>query len=355
MTEAPGRARPTIVTLARSAGVSASTVSRALRGDARISLAVRARIARLAAEAGYLPNIMARSLSSGRSGLLGLVLGPLGNPFYAQLFEALVRAAGARGQRFIVIHAGHGPIGQSTADALLHYRVDGCVVTSADLCSRAADLCAQNGVPLVMINRVPRRHASSVSCDNVDGARQLARHLRAGGHCRAAVLHSGPSSPNSIARERGFDEGFVGEGARVVRRLEAHPSYEGGFAAGEVLARLPVRGRPDCVFAVSDVIAMGAMDALRAGGLRVPEDVSVVGFDAIPEGSRPAYALTSFRQPVTQMVAHGLELLAARIAQPGLPDESVLLPGEIVLGWSSRGEAARPRLSGSMASRVAGL
>src|SRR5512139_2822893 len=124
MTDAPGKPRTTIVTLSRSAGVSTSTVSRALKGDPSISPAMRARIAALAAEAGYMPNIMARTLSSGRSGLIGLVLGPASNPFYAMLLEELVRQAAARQQRFMVIHAGAGPIEDSTAEALLHYRVD---------------------------------------------------------------------------------------------------------------------------------------------------------------------------------------------------------------------------------------
>jgi DNA-binding LacI/PurR family transcriptional regulator len=336
MTDAPGRPRTTIVTLARSAGVSASTVSRALKGDPSISPAMRARIAALAIETGYMPNIMARTLSSGRSGLIGLVLGPATNPFYAMLLEELVREAAARQQRFMIIHAGPGAIEDSTAEALLHYRVDGCLVTSADLSSRAADICARNAVPLVMINRIPRRHASAVSCDNAEGGRTIAQFLRAGGHRRAAILHSGPGSSNGIERERGFTDAFADDQARIVARFDARSVYDGGHAAGEAIAAMPRRERPDCLFAVSDIIAMGAMDALRAKGLRVPDDISVLGFDCIPDGARPHYAITTFRQPVQAMVRRGLELLAARIGAPELPDESVLLRGEIVIRDSAR-------------------
>lgn len=339
MPKTSGQSRPTIVTLARSAGVSASTVSRALKGDTRISPTVRARIARLATDAGYLPNMIARSLSSGRSGLLGLVIGPLGNPFCAQLLEALVREAATRGQRFLLIHAGHGAIEGCTANALLNYRVDGCLVTSTDLSSQAADVCAANGVPIVMINRAPCRHASAVSCDDVQGGRLIAQHLRARGHRRAAVLQSGPGSDNTAARERGFLDGFSGEDAHVVQFRHAHSCYEDGFEAGAALARLPAQERPDCVFAVNDVIAMGAMDALRAHGLGVPADVSVTGFDGIPEGGRPAYALTTFRQPLRQMVARGMDLLAARIAEPDLPAETVQLHGELLVRGSVRAAA----------------
>ncbi|MBR0658993.1 LacI family DNA-binding transcriptional regulator [Neoroseomonas oryzicola] len=336
MTDAPGKPRTTIVTLSRSAGVSTSTVSRALKGDPSISPSMRARIAALAAEAGYMPNIMARTLSSGRSGLIGLVLGAASNPFYAMLLEELVRQAAARQQRFMIIHAGAGPIEDSTAEALLHYRVDGCLITSADLSSRAADICARNGVPVVMINRIPRQHASAVSCDNAEGGGTLARFLRAGGHRRAGILHSGAGSSNGIERERGFTEAFTRGAARIVFRFDARSVYEGGYAAGEAIAEMPAGKRPDCLFAVSDIIGMGAMDALRAKGLRVPQDISVVGFDCIPDGARPHYAITTFRQPVAAMVRRGLDLLAARIGEPSLPDEAVLLRGEIVIRASAR-------------------
>jgi len=346
MIKTPGRVRPTIVTLARSAGVSASTVSRALKDDGRISPPMRARIARLAADSGYLPNIMARSLSSGRSGLLGLVLGPLDNPVQALLFEALLREAGRRGQRFLMIPSGQGARADGTAHALLHCRVDGCLVIAAEPGVRAADVCAANGVPVVMINRPPHRGATSVARDEREGARLLGAHLRGLGHRRAAILHSGPRSASGVTRERGFLRGFLEAGGRVVERLDARSGYAGGFAAGEALARMPPRTRPDCVFAVSDVIAMGAMDGLRGQGIGVPGDLSVAGFDGIPEGGRPAHALTSYRPPLAQLAAQGLDLLAARIDQPGLSHEAVLLPGELLLRGSVHGPARGPRRPG---------
>lgn len=336
MDDAPPRPRPTLASLSAAAGVSASTVSRALKGDARISPRLRARIAELAQEAGYQPDILARAMSSGRTGLIGLVLGPATNPFYATLLEETVRQAAERALRLLILHAGPGPIEDRTAEALLQYRVDGCLVTSADMSSRAADVCARNGVPVVMINRVPRLHASAASCDNAEGGREMARFLRAGGHRRAAIIHTGGASSNGIDRERGFTEGFATGKAAVVARFDGRSTYEGGWAAGEAIAAMGEKRRPDCVFAVSDIIAMGAMDALRQAGLRVPKDISVTGFDSIPDGARPPYAITSFEQPVAAMVARGLDLLAARIARPQAPDEAVLLRGRLVIRRSAR-------------------
>lgn len=332
----PGRSRATIVTLSREAGVSASTVSRALKGDLRISKATRQRIASLAQEAGYMPNALARTLSSGRSGLLGLVLGPRSNPFYAMLLEEVVAQSAERGMRFLILHAGMGPIEDRTTEALLQYQLDGCLITSADMSSRAADICAANAVPVVMINRVPRHHASAVSCDNAEGGRRMAEHLLAGGHRRAAVIHTGGASSNGIDRERGFTERFAEGGGRVTCRFDGRSIYEGGHEAGIAIAAMPERTRPDCVFAVSDIIAMGAMDALRAAGLRIPQDIAIAGFDNIAEAARAAYGITSFTQPLAAMVGRGLDLLTARIADASVPDEAITLRGELIPRGSTR-------------------
>lgn len=330
------RARATILTLSRSAGVSPSTVSRALKGDPRISKSMRARIAELASDAGYMPNALARTLSSGRSGLLGLVLGPRSNPFYAMLLEEVVAQSAERGLRFLILHAGPGPIEDRTTEALLQYQMDGCLITSADMSSRAAEICAANGVPVVMINRVPRLHASAVSCDNAEGGARMAEHLLQGGHRRAAIIHTGGASSNGIDRERGFSEVFQAGGGAITSRFDGRSVYEGGHAAGRDIAAMAPEMRPDCVFAVSDIIAMGTMDALREAGLAVPRDISVSGFDSIPEAARAAYDITSFEQPLVAMVRRGLDLLAARILEPGLPDEAVTLRGHLIVRGSTR-------------------
>jgi DNA-binding LacI/PurR family transcriptional regulator len=337
MDQAGGKPRATIVTLSRLAGVSASTISRALKGDTRISKPTRDRIAVLARDAGYMPNAVARTLSSGRSGLLGLVLGPATNPFYAMLLEAVVAEAASRGLRFLVIHAGGGSVEDRTAEALLQYQVDGCLITSADMSSRAAAICAANGVPVVMINRVPRLHASAVSCDNRDGGRVMGRFLHEAGHRRAAVVHTGGASSNGIDRDEGFAAAFRGEGARVTHRFDGRSTYDGGLDAGAAIAAMPDASRPDCVFAVSDIIAMGVMDALRARGLRIPADIAVTGFDCIPDSARPAYDITSFEQPLPAMVRRGLDLLVARIEDPATADESILLRGRLVVRGSTGG------------------
>jgi len=328
--------RETVVSLAQLAGVAASTVSRALKGDTRISVATRRRIEALAAERGYTPNALARTLSSGRSGLIGLVLGPMENPFYSQLMQEAVQQAALRGLRLLLLHAGAGPMEDQTAQALLQYQVDGCLITSAQITSHAQRICAAHDVPVVMVNRVPHLHASAVACDNHQGGQDLAGFLMAGGHRRFALVRGNPNSSTSIERERGFVEKVTASGLAMGPRLDGASTYLGGFAAGEAIATLPSDQRPDAVFAVADIMAMGVMDALRRGGLSVPGDISVVGFDGIAAAAWPTYDITTMAQPVVSMVARALDLLTARLGDEVLPDEVVLLRGELIVRGSTK-------------------
>jgi DNA-binding LacI/PurR family transcriptional regulator len=252
-----GEERETVVTLARLAGVAASTVSRALKGDPRISEATRRRIEALASERGYTPNALARTLSSGRSGLIGLALGPITNPFYSELMQQAVTQAAARGLRLLLISSGAGPIEDETTQALLQYQVDGCLITSAQLSSRAAHVCASHNVPVVMVNRVPRLHASAVACDNFQGGQELAGFLLQGSHRSFAIVRGNPDSSTSIERERGFAERLAAWGVPVDLRINGASTYEGGFAAGRMFAEMPADRRPDAIFAVADIMAIG--------------------------------------------------------------------------------------------------
>ncbi|MBO1073329.1 LacI family DNA-binding transcriptional regulator [Roseomonas marmotae] len=331
--------RVTVITIAQRAGVASSTVSRALNGDTRISAATRERIAGIALDLGYMPDPLARTLSGGRSGLIGLVLGPVENPFYVALLQEVVAQAATLGVRLLILHLGAGALEEETARALLQYRVDGCLVTSAQLSSHIASICGQRGVPVVMLNRVTRLRASSVSCDNLSGAADMAGFLLAEGHRRFALVATDSASSTALEREDGFQRGLAAAGLEAVRVSGGTSSWTGGFIAGERIAGLPAEQRPDAIFAVSDVMALGVIDALRRAGLRVPEDISVTGFDDIEEGARPTYMLTTMSQPLVPMVRRGLELLLARMRDPSMPDEITLLRGTLTVRGSTRSRA----------------
>jgi DNA-binding LacI/PurR family transcriptional regulator len=164
----------------------------------------------------------------------------------------------------------------------------------------------------------------------------LARLLLGGGHQRFAIIRGNPDSSTSIERERGFAEMLKNHGIDFDLRINGGSTYEGGFAAGRMFAEMPRDRQPDAIFAVADIMAMGVVDALRIGGIRVPDDISVVGFDGIAQGAWPAYAITSVQQPIAAMVSRGLDLLTARIGTSTVPDEVVLLRGELILRRSAR-------------------
>ena len=334
MTRTPENARPprrsTIVTLSQLAGVAPSTITRALRGDSRISEATRTRIRMLAQEHGYTPNALARTLSSGRSGLYGLVLGEMSNPIYRVIMEAAAREADRVGARLLLLHVGAGEMEAKTAEALLQYQVDGCIISSAELNSPAAEICRTHSVPLVMVNRVARQHGCFVSCDNRNGGAHIAERLIAKGYSRLAVVHPRSASSTGREREAGFTDALLAAGLPPPLRVMGGPSWDDGYAAGLEIADMPESERPQAVFGLSDILAMGVIDALVGRGFRIPRDMAVAGFDGLPEGARVMYDLMTIEQPVDLMMRRTFELLQARLDEPGLPDEQVTLAGRLI-------------------------
>jgi DNA-binding LacI/PurR family transcriptional regulator len=346
-TAAGGGRRTTIVTISERAGVSHSTVTRALRGDKRISQATRDRIAALAKDMGYTANALARTLSSGKSGLFGLVLGSAENPFYTELFHEAARQAEIRGCRLLIIHAGGGPIEEKTAEALLQYQVDGCIISSAVLSSRAAEICATNRVPLVMVNRVALSHGCVVTCDNAGGGGEIAAHLLNSGRRRFAIVNTSSSSSTGVERTEGFRKALANSTAEVVATFDGHSNYQGGFVAGEQIARLAAKDRPDAVFAVSDIMATGVLDAFRLNDIDVPGDIAVAGFDDLAIAARQIYSLTTFKQPLALMIERAFDMLQARVRDGTMPDEFVTLRGQLVARNSTTTAASAAQQSGT--------
>ncbi|RKK03208.1 LacI family DNA-binding transcriptional regulator [Pseudoroseomonas wenyumeiae] len=335
------RPRATIVDISAQAGVSTATVSRALNGDTRISAATRRRVHDAAQALGYTVDVLARSLQSGRSGLVGLVLGSTDNPFYGELLQEVMRQSAERGTRILILHAGFGPMERPMLEAILQYRLDGCIVSSAEPASQVAAICEEHGVPAVMVNRLPMLRAAAVACDNTAGGRELADFLCRGGHRSFGIAMGPVAASTAQEREHGFvsrlaEHGFI-VSHRFIRGENGVPvtSYGGGWQAGLDIADLPARERPEAVLAISDIMAIGLIEALRERGLHVPQDISVVGFDGIRDGARASYSLTTVRQPLPQMVAWSLDMLDRHSGSSAQP-ETLLIPGELVIRNSAR-------------------
>ena len=328
--------RVTAQDVAAAAGVSQSAVSRVF-GAGSASPAMTARVRAVADRMGYRPDAVARAMSTGRSRLVGLVVAHLDNPFYALAIERLSRALQAEGLH-LVVHV-TGPNASADPDGiirdLMDHRVDGVIAASVNLSGDLARRCAEAGLPVVLFNRAaPGTGLPAVTSDNRDGARAAARFLVAGGHRRVAHVAGWQGSSTGRDRARGLAEGLAEASLPVHAQIDGH--YDGPTAARAALAMMDMPRPPDAIVAGNDLMALAVMDALRDRGLRVPEDVSVVGFDDVPAAAWGAYRLTTVRQDADAMVAACVDDLVARIAQPGLPHRHHLTPAPLVVRDSAR-------------------
>jgi DNA-binding LacI/PurR family transcriptional regulator len=314
-----GRLPVTARQLARKLGISQSMVSRAFSPHASIAPEMREKVMDAALALGYQPNVIARSLSTRRSNIVGIVMASMTNPFYPELLEQLTRALQQVGLQSFLFHVPPGEDVDSQLPLLLQYQVDAVVIASATVSSAMARDWTATGRPAILFNRtVPGADVTTVSCDNIAGGRAVADHLLGLGRRRIAYVAGRPDTSTNADRESGFAARLEERGVALHARVGcADYGYEQGYKATLELAR----SKPDAIFYANDITALGGMDALRQTlGLRIPEDVAVVGFDDIPMASWPSYGLTTVRQPIAAMIAAtvaslGSDMTKARAAE----------------------------------------
>jgi DNA-binding LacI/PurR family transcriptional regulator len=331
--------------VARLAQVSQSAVSRTFTPGASVSELTRTKVNDAARQLGYRPNAIARSLITKRSRIVGVVMSQLDNQFYPLVLEKLSQRLRRDGYH-VLLFINDRDESDGVLAEILQYQVDGIVMASTVLSSALARDCADAGSPVVLFNRMSRQAAnelhpaSAVTSDNEAGARMVARHLVAGGHQRIAYLAGLEASSTNLDRERGFREELALLGTRIHSRAVGNYSFEGAqSAAREMFTR--EAGRPDAIFVGSDHMAIAVMDVLRSElGLKVPDDVSVVGFDNVPQAAWGAYQLTSVEQPVDLMIEATATLLREQIEGTATP-HAITVPCRLVVRASSR-EALTP-------------
>ena len=323
--------------VARRAGVSQSAVSRVFTPGASFSEKTAAKVRKAADELGYRPNVLARSLITGRSRIIGLVVAYLENYFYPEALEKLSNALQAEGYHLLVF------LVPRTADdiedilqEIVDYQVDGIVLASVALSSQLATRCRAAGIPVVLFNRSQDGpQLPTVTSDNFSGGREIARYLFAGGHRRIGYIAGWEGASTQRDREAGFRAGLREAGLEICAREVG--DYQFGRAQEAARRMFAGASRPDAVFVANDHMAFATMDVLRFElGLRVPDDVSVIGFDDVPPAAWPAYDLTTVRQEATAMVAETVRMLRANIEDPDTPPRSVRLPAVMVTRTSAR-------------------
>jgi DNA-binding LacI/PurR family transcriptional regulator len=337
----------TSVDVARHAGVSQSVVSRVFsRGPTQsgVSEAMRKRVLAAAAELGYRPNALARSLITRRSRIVALLFSYLDNQFYALALEKLCIGLQAEGYHALVFMMPSTDEGvEETVSQLMEYQVDGIITASVELSSRLAEYCHTGGIPVVMFNRVQDDdRLSSVTTDNVAGGRIAARHFVAAGHRRIALLAGWERASTNRDREFGFAAELAAAGVPLFARDVGHFHLE---RTEEATLRLfaPDVARPDALFVTNDYMALRVLSVLRfALGLRVPDDVAVIGFDDVPLAAMPEFALTTLRQPLERMVSNAIRVLLDQIARPEAEAEHLALAPQLVERASTTVRCRRP-------------
>ena len=322
--------RATAADVARAAGVSISAVSRAFTPHASISKTTKTRVLRAAESLAYQPNPLARGLITRRSGMIALLMTEVTNPFYPTVLETFAQAFSKQGKHVMLFTPAQDEPLEALLPRAFGYGVEGVDITSARPTAEMMSACETAPVPVVLFNRTVESSAiSAVCCDNEAGGHTVARFLAEGGRRRPAFVAGLPGASTSLYRERGFTSGLIDAGLPSPLRAEGHFTFDGGLQAAKSLLASDVR--PDCIFAANDIMALGVLDGLRrVGGLRVPEDIWVVGFDDIAASAWPSFGLTTFRQPINRMVAETLRILDLAETEAPASPSTVLVPGRLI-------------------------
>lgn len=323
--------------VARLAGVSQSAVSRVFTPGASVSPAMVAKVRAAAEQLGYRPNVLARSLITGRSRIIGLVVAYLENQFYPMAIEHLSRALQEQGYHILIFMAENSESQVAEVmQELIDYQVDGIITASVAMTNDLTARCAAAGIPVVMFNRGQDGDShSSVTSANVAGGAKVAEFLIAGGHERIAHIAGWEGSSTGRDRRKGFVHALAAAGREPVSIIDGMYSREAAAAAARQMMAL--REPPDAIFVGNDHMAFAVLDVLRGElGLRVPEDVSVVGYDDVPLAGWPVFNLTTVRQPVKRMVSATVETILGKIEDRNRPAQKIEIDGPLILRGSAR-------------------
>jgi LacI family transcriptional regulator len=337
---APERPRPRLIDVAEAAGVTVSTVSRVLNGDPTVSARpeTRERIAEAARRLSYIPNALARGLRQSRTMTIGLVLPDVAYAVNAEIIRGAERSAAAEGYVVLIADAAEfGPTGTAYERLVMEGRVDGLLVAS----SIGGESELGSLLPVVHLNRRGGRSGVSVSLDDERGVGLTVDHLVALGHSRIGHIAGPPEIDTARRRRAGFMARMGEHGLATPPRYVARTTLNeaGGFDAMRRL--LATRARPTAVVASSFASAVGAMSAIVGAGLRVPDDVSVVGFHDAPIGAYLNPGLTTVRMPLAEMAEAAVGTLR-RLMDGSEADDIVVAspPPELVVRGSTAPPAA---------------
>lgn len=313
--------------MARTAGVSAATVSKVINGRYGVAAATTTRVQKVIDELGYESSLVARSLRSARTNVIGILVAEF-EPFSAEILKGASQAIGGTGRDLLAYSGGDS----ATAGWEQRYlsRLSGTLIDGAILVTPTV-VDTGGSVPVVAIDP----HAGptgmpTVDSDNLGGAVAATQHLLSLGHTRIGFLAGRPDLASSRLREAGYRAALTAAGLAADPALVRIGGYRRESALGAARELLTLPEPPTAIFAANDLSALGAMDVARELGIAVPDQLSVIGFDDIPEAALATPPLSTIRQPIRQMGSEALALLLELMAGETDRDPHVRLPTELV-------------------------
>lgn len=314
--------------VAKRAGVSQSSVSRVYFKGASVSKKTKEKVLQAAEELGYRPNEFARSLITNRTKIIGLVMKGVQNPFYPQVLKQFTAAFKERGYSILFIHTNNDEIQQEDIETLLNYHVAGVIITDAKMSLQASEDFKKHKIPLVFFNRkIAGDDFYAVCCNNLKAGKEIARFLIEGGSRNFVYISGNENTSTSIERERGFTEILV-ENKLDFQKYISDYTYEGGYeTAKEIIEKEKI---PEAFFVANDIMALGVLDALRKHSIRPGEDTKVVGFDNIEMAAWPNYNLTTWEQPISEMIHQTVDYLMEEITEYTGFSRSVEIDGKLI-------------------------
>ena len=307
----------TIKDIARQAGVSHTTVSRALRGSSLISGETTRRIQETALALGYFPSAAARSLKTNRSQVLGIIVSSIDDPYFSEILQGIEEVAQANQYSLFIAASQRDPYRENTiVQAMRQHRVDGLIICSTPFSSERSQQLSTYGIPIVMVNnQAAEEYRYSIYHDDVDGIRQVTRHLIELGHCRIAYLGNSSSGRTTQDRLAGFRfemeaAGFALPDEYIYELPGSGP--EKALLAAEHFLGLPER--PTAIVCFNDMLAIGVLKAMQQLGVGVPVELSVAGFDNIIFSNYTNPPLTTFDQPKRFIGQKAAELILSLLS-----------------------------------------
>jgi LacI family transcriptional regulator len=327
-----GDRRVTIRDVARAADVSPATVSRVLRGVPSVDRRLHARVLEAATRLGYRPNHAARALRTRSTGLVGMVVPNIGNPFFPGIIQAIERELRQRGLRLLLCDSDDDVNQESELLlSLLSHSIDGLLISPCDsIASRSAVRMAAGRVAVVQVDRFTTDEVAYVGVDPSAAVEQVIEHLAERGARQFAYVGSSPRISTAAERQEAYK--YM---VRPIDERSAERIYAGDFSLdwGRAAARqmLSERALPHAVVCANDLTAIGVMSTLQASGVRVPEDVMVTGFDDTILASTSQPSLTTVRQPADELSRTAIEVLVGDADYP----RTSLLPAQLVVRGST--------------------